>query len=65
MGLVGAFDAMVSKKAYRKRKTLLEAVKEIKDNSGKQFDPKVVEAFMEIMKRKSVLIMLEKEFNGC
>ncbi|MDD4202425.1 MAG: HD domain-containing protein [Candidatus Omnitrophica bacterium] len=64
MGLVGAFDAMVSRKAYRKRKTLLEAINEIKVNSGKQFDPKVVESFMEVMKRKSVIIMLEKEFNG-
>jgi HD-GYP domain-containing protein (c-di-GMP phosphodiesterase class II) len=37
------------------RKALMEevAIRELKEESGTQFDPKIVEAFLEILKTKS------------
>jgi response regulator RpfG family c-di-GMP phosphodiesterase len=40
-----AFDAMTSDRVYRKGKPYRDAAKELDDWAGKQFDPKVVEAF--------------------
>ena len=37
---------------------------EIKKHSGRQFDPKVVEAFLKIIARKDVRKMLKKEIYG-
>lgn len=47
--LADAYEAMRSPRAYRKTPFLKdEAILEIKKNSGKQFDPKVVDAFLRI-----------------
>jgi putative nucleotidyltransferase with HDIG domain len=47
--LADAYDAMISARAYRKVPlTKEEAIAEIKNNSGTQFDPKVVEAFLKV-----------------
>ena len=40
-----AFDAMTSDRVYRKGKPYKDAAQELDDWAGKQFDPKVVEAF--------------------
>ena len=40
-----AFDSIVSNRIYRNRLDYSDALKEIKDNSGTQFDPSVVVAF--------------------
>jgi HD-GYP domain-containing protein (c-di-GMP phosphodiesterase class II) len=42
-----AYDAITTRKPYRKAGSHASAVKEIKDNAGSQFDPTVVEAFLE------------------
>lgn len=48
--LADAYEAMRSARAYRKIPfSKEEAVMEIKKNSGKQFDPKVVDAFLRIV----------------
>ncbi|MCM8758137.1 MAG: HD domain-containing protein [Candidatus Omnitrophica bacterium] len=48
--LADAYDAMTSARAYRKNPlTKEEAIEEIKKNSGTQFDPKVVDAFLKIV----------------
>ncbi len=45
-----AYDAMTSARAYRKIPlSKEEAMAEIKKNSGKQFDPKVVQAFLKVV----------------
>jgi response regulator RpfG family c-di-GMP phosphodiesterase len=50
--LSDAYDAMTSARAYRERPLLKpEAILEIKKNSGTQFDPKVIEAFLKIVDR--------------
>lgn len=64
MAVVDAFEAMIIKKAYRGAKTIDEAAEEIKKNSGTQFDPRVVDAFLSVLKRKDIRTALEKEAYG-
>jgi diguanylate cyclase (GGDEF)-like protein/PAS domain S-box-containing protein len=47
--LINAYDAMTSDRPYRNKMTKEEAKKEIKKFSGIQFDPKVVDAFFELL----------------
>jgi HD-GYP domain-containing protein (c-di-GMP phosphodiesterase class II) len=52
MACADAFDAMTSDRPYRKcRMTIKEALLEIKDNSGTQFDPKVARVFIRIIRK--------------
>ena len=46
VSLADAFDAITSDRPYRKRKSVDYAVKEIKECSGTQFHPEVVDAFL-------------------
>jgi len=46
-----AFDAMTSNRVYRKGKPYQDAAKELDDWAGRQFDPKVVEAFHRVPQR--------------
>jgi len=48
MAIVDAYDALMSKRAYKDAKTEEEAAKVILSESGKQFDPKIVEVFLEV-----------------
>ncbi|MFH1202290.1 MAG: HD domain-containing phosphohydrolase [Candidatus Omnitrophota bacterium] len=50
MAVADAFDAMVFGRPYRDRISFWDAIEEIKRNSGTQFDPKVVEAFLKLIK---------------
>jgi HD-GYP domain-containing protein (c-di-GMP phosphodiesterase class II) len=63
MAVVGAFEAMTTKRSYRPIRTPDEAIEEIKAQSGKQFDPRVVEVFLRVIKRRDVRAMAEKEYN--
>ncbi|HEU4759660.1 MAG TPA: HD domain-containing phosphohydrolase [Dehalococcoidia bacterium] len=49
--VVDAFDAMTSHRPYRKAQPASKAVPEIVRNSGTQFDPTVVEAFLTAERR--------------
>ena len=51
MAVADAFEAMVYGRPYRERKDINGAAKEIKKKSGTQFDPKVVEAFLKVLKK--------------
>ncbi|MFA5089412.1 MAG: HD domain-containing phosphohydrolase [Candidatus Omnitrophota bacterium] len=51
MSVADAFEAMVYGRPYRERKNINAALKEIKKKSGTQFDPKVVEAFLKIVRK--------------
>lgn len=46
--VIDAFDAMISDRVYRRGRPYEEAVKELDACSGSQFDPLVVEAFMNV-----------------
>lgn len=52
MALVDAFEAMIIERPYKKRLSIEEAINELKRNSGSQFDPKIVEAFITLSKEK-------------
>ena len=49
ISVADAFDAMTEDRVYRKAMNKEMAVEEINNNSGKQFDPEVVEAFNKIV----------------
>ncbi len=51
---IDAFDAMTSDRPYRKAMSFSEAIAELKRCAGTQFDPTVVEAFLEVLKNKAV-----------
>jgi hypothetical protein len=52
MSVVNAFEAMVKKRPYKKTLSVEEAIQELQNNSGTQFDPKVVDAFVKLSKQK-------------
>jgi len=49
VAVADAFDAITTDRPYRKGKTPWEAVQEIVDQTGRQFDPGVVEAFRRVV----------------
>jgi len=51
IAVVDAYDAMTSRRPYRKAYSREEAVAELKKNIGTQFDGKVVEAFLRVIER--------------
>lgn len=64
VAIIDVWDAMTSDRPYRKAMTKESAIKEISKGSGAQFDPKVVQAFMEVLQeaeRKGIAVT-EKEF---
>ncbi|WP_024119690.1 HD-GYP domain-containing protein [Thermus thermophilus] len=48
VGLADAYEAMTAGRPYRKAKTPEEALREVQELSGHQFDPRLVEAFTEL-----------------
>jgi HD-GYP domain-containing protein (c-di-GMP phosphodiesterase class II) len=53
MAVADSFEAMTSRRPYRKSTSVPDAIKEIKKHSGTQFDPRVIEAFLKFIKGKS------------
>ncbi|OIO74893.1 MAG: hypothetical protein AUJ85_04545 [Elusimicrobia bacterium CG1_02_37_114] len=54
LSVADAFDAMVSERPYRtshtqKRYTVEEATRELKNNRGSQFNPEIVDTFIEVL----------------
>ena len=49
LAVVDSYDAMTSDRPYRNAMTPEEALNEIKKNAGKQFDPNIVDVFLEMM----------------
>jgi len=50
LAVIDAYDAMTSKRPYRSAYSTKEAIRELKKNAGTQFDKKVVEAFLKVLK---------------
>jgi len=57
ISVADAFDAMTSDRPYRKALTRKKAREELEKESGKRFDPQVIEAFLRLLDRGE----LEKE----
>jgi PAS domain S-box-containing protein len=54
LGVADSWDAMVSKRVYKKALTKKEALKVIKKNKGTQFSPEVVEVFIKMVENKEI-----------
>ncbi len=56
LALADAFDAMTSPRPYRKAMSVEQAIDEIKQCTGKQFDPDIVKAFLRIPMVNEILM---------
>jgi two-component system cell cycle response regulator len=52
IGVCDAFDAMISKRPYRKAMSVDDARTELRRHAGSQFDPLVVDAFCAVMQER-------------
>lgn len=68
LAVADAWDAMLSKRAYRNPLSIEDSLKELQTNKGSQFSPRVVEAFIKIIKNNEVEILrkevLKNEINS-
>lgn len=60
MAVVDAFEAMTGKRPYKKPLSISQAVEELKQNSGTQFDPKVIKVFCRLYTQKTFRNYLNK-----
>lgn len=49
VAVADVYSAMTSDRSYREALTDKEAIKELKDNKGKQFDPAIIDVFLKII----------------
>ena len=54
LSVLDSFDAMYFGRPYRRRRRLKEIENEFKKQRGKQFDPKIVDVFLRVLKQKSI-----------
>jgi diguanylate cyclase (GGDEF)-like protein len=59
--LCDAFNAMTSRRAYASRLSEGEAVEELRREAGRQFDPDVVQAFLDVVAERGGLGMTEDD----
>ncbi|MGC8805885.1 MAG: HD-GYP domain-containing protein, partial [Candidatus Ratteibacteria bacterium] len=57
LSVADAFDAMTTARAYRKPLSISEAIKELKENSGRQFNPDIVNVFLKILEEEMRIIV--------
>lgn len=55
IAVADAFDAMTTNRPYRKALPMEKVIQELKDFSGIQFDPTIVEAFIGILRERGML----------
>jgi HD-GYP domain-containing protein (c-di-GMP phosphodiesterase class II) len=61
IAVADAYEAMVHERPWRKAKGEREAEAELRQNSGKQFDPEVVEAFLAVLEERRASPAAEEE----
>ncbi len=52
--IIDSFDAMTTERPYQKTKTFAEAIQELRECAGKQFDPAFVEPFIEMIEHSHI-----------
>jgi len=62
MAIADVYDAITSERPYKKAFTHEEAVKVILDESGKQFDPKIVEVFFRLKDKFKQILHSSKQW---
>lgn len=55
LAVADSFDAMTSDRPYRKALPLDSAISELHENSGSQFDPAIVEVFLQILEEEAFI----------
>ena len=55
-----SFDAMTSKRSYKESFTLEYAIKELKSQAGKQFDPQLAEVFVRLLESGQIKLQVEQ-----
>lgn len=53
ISVADAFDTMISGRVYQEAKTLDESIKELEDYSGTQFDPNIIDLFVQYLKENN------------
>jgi putative nucleotidyltransferase with HDIG domain len=59
MALADTFDAMVSERPYRPGLSQEQAIRIIREGAGRQFDPRVVEAFNQVISRQKGISLFD------
>ncbi|MDD5680871.1 MAG: HD domain-containing protein [Candidatus Omnitrophica bacterium] len=59
MAVAGAFNAMITKRPYRQKIDIENAISEIQKGAGSQFDPEAVKAFLRIIREKDIVDLLK------
>lgn len=54
LAVCDSFDAMISKRSYKEAMAVEYAIDELEKNKGKQFDPKLAQVFIELIKEGKV-----------
>ena len=54
ISVVDTWDAMQTDRTYRDALTRSEAIRELKENSGTQFDPEIVDLFLGMIEKGRV-----------
>jgi len=52
LAVADAYESMITDRPYRKALSKEQAIKELKNNAGTQFDPKVVNVLLKVLKNK-------------
>ncbi len=52
IALVDAVEAMMQPRPYRKALTIVQTIVELKEKSGSQFDPRIVDVFLKLSRQK-------------
>ncbi len=63
MAVVDAFESMIQGRPYKNPLTIPDAVEELKQHSGTQFDPKVINVFVDLYQQKKFRNHLRKLLN--
>ena len=62
--IIDSFEAMINHRPYRKKLSIEQTLEELKSNSGRQFDPKLVEIFISLINNSIELKDLAYEGNN-
>ena len=60
VAVADAFDAMTSRRPYRKAMSVEEAIRELRDNAGTQFDPRIVDTFVGLLESGTLDALLDR-----
>jgi HD-GYP domain-containing protein (c-di-GMP phosphodiesterase class II) len=64
IAVADAFDAMTTDRPYRKAMSYPRALAELRQEAGRQFDPKVVRAFLDVWRRSGLAAQLKRGTEG-